>query len=237
MLVRQDFDRKSGEYLIIASFAPSLGKRCISVLSNKVSWHFWKDQELKVALKTISDQIWIVFTICFHKQSHCLQSNCVGCNLWADINQSTRIQSSGFTSELQSAWLCCFPWAAQAYSSNTNFLRLLCPAYCLCFCTLFFFSFFFFFSSFSFSFSFPFSLSVVYFILVFIFKRKWEEGSKYLQTVLVYTMTTAHSVFHSDVWFGHIIEQSLTLSPGELRESTKSGKTLLISLQQNWRVV
>lgn len=101
----------------------------------------------------------------------------------------------------------------------------------------FFFSFFFFFSSFSFSFSFPFSLSVVYFILVFIFKRKWEEGSKYLQTVLVYTMTTAHSVFHSDVWFGHIIEQSLTLSPGELRESTKSGKTLLISLQQNWRVV
>lgn len=154
MLVRQDFDRKSGEYLIIASFAPSLGKRCISVLSNKVSWHFWKDQELKVALKTISDQIWIVFTICFHKQSHCLQSNCVGCNLWADINQSTRIQSSGFTSELQSAWLCCFPWAAQAYSSNTNFLRLLCPAYCLCFCTLFFF---------------PFSFSFLLFLFHFLF--------------------------------------------------------------------
>lgn len=29
MLVRQHFDRKSGEYLIIASFAPSLGKKYI----------------------------------------------------------------------------------------------------------------------------------------------------------------------------------------------------------------
>lgn len=38
-------------------------------------------------------------------------------------------------------------------------------------------------------------------------------------------------------WFGHIIKQSFTLSPGELRESKKSGKTLLISLQQDWRVV
>lgn len=50
-------------------------------------------------------------------------------------------------------------------------------------------------------------------------------------------MIIARSVLYSVVWFGHILEQSLKLSPGELRESIKSGKTLLISLQQDWRVV
>lgn len=104
MLVRQHSDRKSGEYLIIARFASSLGKKYFCTF--KVSWHFWKYQELKVALRTISDQIWIVFTTCFHKQSHCLQSNCVGRNLWADINQRTRIPSSAFPSESCKLFVC-----------------------------------------------------------------------------------------------------------------------------------
>lgn len=41
----------------------------------------------------------MVFTTYFHKQSCCLQSNYVGRILQADISQSTRIQSPGFTSE------------------------------------------------------------------------------------------------------------------------------------------
>lgn len=141
MLVRQHFDRKSGEYLIRARFASSLGKKYICTF--KQSWHFWKYQDLEVALKTISGQIWIVFTTCFHKQWRCIHSNYMDHNLWADINQNTRIQSSGFTSELQVVCLCSFPWVTQVYSSNVNFLGLLCPAYCLCFCDLLYFGFYF----------------------------------------------------------------------------------------------
>lgn len=225
MLVRQHFDRKSGEYLIIASFAP--GKQYICTFKRS-KLTLLKNQELKVALKTISDQIWIVFTTCFHKQSYCLQSKCVGCNLWADINQSIRIQSSGFTSELQAACLYFFPWplrltAATQTSSGSSvlltvFVSVLYP--------------FFFFLFFSFSF---FVNGLLYF--GFYFQDNMRRGVQVSSDNPGLDNITAHSLFYTVLCRLATSWRSLTLSPRELRESTKWDKTLLISLQQDWRVV
>lgn len=69
-----------------------------------------------------------------------------------------------------------------------------------------------------FLYSFYFS-SMLYF--GFYFQEKMRRGLQVSSdNPGLYNEDSSLSVLHSFMWFGHIIEQSLTLSPGEIREST-----------------
>lgn len=205
MLVRQHFDRKSGEYLIIARFASSLCKK--SFKQSKLT--LLKIPGVESCLKNNFRADWIAFTTCFQKQSHCLQSNHVGRNLRADINQGTRIQSSGFTSELQAVCavflgLLRFTAAPQTSSGSSVLLTAFGSVIYFCRRSTWFWS---------------------------------EHPQTILVRTTISSLSISHG-WNSVMWFGHIIDRSFTPWPGELKGSKKLCKTfLLISLHWDWEAV